>query len=365
MPGDILNSKVVATVNVGVTPTGMVIAPGNKLYVANGNNYGIPGSDSVTVIDLNFFIPPFPPLPPPPFMPIETISDSTFNQLYTLTLSEDGTKLYATNSDASTISIIDTGTNSVIGIIGGFNGPSGMVIKGTKAYVNNYGASTAVPSGFGNTVSVVDLVTTTIIKEISLSISSIQLLPTAPAAITISPDGNYVYTANYVTGEPGTGTVSKIDTGTDTLVGTYNVPDLFGAFSITIHSDGTKAYCTNFGSNNFAPYGTTVCVLDLATYETTLIEVGIQPAGFAITTDGRYGFVSNYNTLYSSGAPAFTGLTPGQGTVNIIDLDLNSVLPVTINVGSSPRAIVMSADGMYAAVSSYTANMVSIIQIGG
>jgi len=360
-PKNILNSKLIATVNVGVNPTAMAItSDSTKLYVANGNNYGIAGSDTVTLIDLKTF------------MPILTISSGTFNQPYTVTLSKDETKAYVTNSNTSTISIIDTATNQVTGTIDGFNGPSGMVITpdGTKAYVNNYGASTAIPSGSGNTVSVVDLIGGKIIEEITLSEYT---QAAAPAAIAISPKGDFVYTANYTNGEPWQGTISKISTSTNTVVDTIggapflaSSPFLFGMFAIKIDASGKFAYLTNFGSNNFAPYGTTVCVIDLEQKtQSALIELGIQPSGFDITPDGLYGFVSNYNTLYSSGAPNYTGLTAGQGTVNIIDLSTNLLVPITINVGLSPGAILMSPDGKYAFVSNYTANTVSVISVYG
>lgn len=358
---NILKSKLIATINVGVNPTAMAItSDSTKVYVANGNNYGIAGSDTVTLIDLTTM------------MPVLTISSDTFNQPYTITLSKDETKAYVTNSNASTISIIDTASNKVTGIIDGFNGPSGMVITpdGTKAYVNNYGASTAIPSGSGNTVSVVDLIGEKIIQEITLNESGPAA---APAAIAISPKGDFVYTANYTNGEPWQGTISKIYVATNTVVTTLSggpslagTPFLFGMFAIKIDASGKFAYVTNFGSNNFAPYGTTVCVIDLEqNKQAGLIEAGIQPSGFDITPDGLYGFVSNYNTLYSSGAPNFTGLTAGQGTVNIIDLSTNLLLPITINVGMSPGCIMISPDGKYAIVSNYTSNTVSVISLYG
>ncbi|RDI10478.1 YncE family protein [Flavobacterium sp. AG291] len=358
---NIINSKLIATVNVGVNPTAMAItSDSTKLYVANGNNYGIAGSDTVTLIDLTTM------------MPVLTISSGTFNQPYTITLSKDETKAYVTNSNASTVSIIDTATNKVTGIIDGFNGPSGMVITpdGTKSYVNNYGASKAIPSGSGNTVSVVDLISEKIIQEITLSEYT---QAAAPSAIAISPKGDFVYTANYTNGEPWQGTLSKISTATNVVVDTIGgapflggTPFLFGMFALKIDASGKFAYLTNFGSNNFAPYGTTVCVIDLEqNTQSALIEVGIQPSGFDITPDGLYGFVSNYNTLYSSGAPDYTGLTAGQGTVNIIDLSTNLLVPITINVGLSPGCIKMSPDGKYAIVSNYTGNTVSIISLYG
>jgi len=348
---NILSGKVIATANVGVSPAAMAItSDSTKLYVTNSNNYSIVGSDSVTLIDLNNK------------MPLKTITDDSFNQPYTITLSKNEKKAYVTNSNSTTISIIDVASNKVIGVIDGFNGPSGMVITpdGKTAYVNNYGAISTMPSGEGNTVSVVDLETEKITKRIRLN--EYGVFPAAPAAIAITPKGDFVYTANYVTGNPDTGTVTKISTKTNTVVDI--ISGFFGPFSMTIDAKGEKAYLTNFGSNNFAPYGNTVGVLDLKNHKITNINTGgIQPAGFAITTDGQYGFVSNYNTLYSNGAPAFTGLTAGQGTVNIIDLSTNELVAKTINVGNSPGSIIMSPDGKYAVVSNYISNTVSIISV--
>jgi YVTN family beta-propeller protein len=347
----IVSGKVIATVNVGVSPAAMAITSDSAfLYVANSNNYSIAGSDTVTLIDLKNC------------MPLKTITHESFNQPYTITLSKDGKKAYVTNSNSTTISIIETKSNKVVGVIDGFNGPSGMVIThdGKKAYVNNYGAIDTMPSGQGNTVTVVDLESEKIIERIRLN--EYGEVPAAPSAIAITPIGDFIYTANYVTGNANTSTVTKISTKTNTVVD--RISGFFGPFSIAIDAEGKNAYLTNFGSNNYAPYGITVSILNLDNHKVTDINTGgIQPAGFAITPDRKYGFVSNYNTLYSTGAPQFTGLTAGQGTVNIIDLSTNLLVPMTINVGQSPGSIVMSPDTKYAIVSNYVSNTVSIISV--
>ena len=130
------------TFPVGVTPCGIAItSDSSTAYVANNNNYEISGSDSVTVLDLVNGV------------PMTTITDASFNQPYTITI--NGMFAYITNSNSTTVTIIDTDTNTVIGTITGFNGPSGMAIKNTTGYVNNYGAG--IGSGSGTTVSIVDL----------------------------------------------------------------------------------------------------------------------------------------------------------------------------------------------------------------
>lgn len=341
-------------VNVGVNPAGMALTvDGRYLYVANNNNYGLTGSDNVTVIDTCTHL------------PLLTIESVSFDGPYTVTMNKCGTKAYVTNSNTTSITIIDVATHAVEGTIDGFDGPSGMVIVNSlnRAYVNNYGSPDGVGSGNGNTVSVVDLTTETITDTITVGL--------APAAMAYS-DG-FLYVVNYVDGNTGTGTLTVIDTSTNTVLSTVNAA-LSGPYSITIghkHSDpcsctknkscGVKlAYVANFGSNNFWPYGTTVTVIQLepsvpSFHTVRSIPVGIQPSGTALTQNGKYLLVSNYNSLYDGSA-----LAPGQGTVYVIDTR-NYKIKKTIQVGQSPSNIVVACHQIY--VSNYTSNTVSYFSL--
>lgn len=346
-------NAVVATIPVGVTPAGLAVTPdSNFVYVANNNNYGISGVtsygitgvDSVSVINANTNL------------PLTIIYDPSFSEPYTVTINASGTKAYITNSNGSTVSIIDIPSNTVIGTIGGFDGPSGFAItpNQTTAYVNNYGGPEGVMSGNGKTVRVVDLQTNSIV-------GSPITVGTAPAGLGVTPNGAYVYVINYIDGNPGTGTISIIRTSDNTVVGT--IPGFSGPFSIAITPDGSFAYVTNFGSNNFEPYGTTVSVVDLSSNTIVkTISLGIQPSGLAITPDGRYAYASNYNTLYES-PTGFQNLTPGQGTVNIIDIASNTVIPPIIAVDQSPANIAISPNGEFAYVSNYISNTVNVIAL--
>jgi YVTN family beta-propeller protein len=338
------SEKTVATIAVGFNPAGIALTPDNAFaYIANNNNDAVPGGDTVSVLNLKNNT-------------VNTmISDPSFNQPYTVTINKTGTTAYVTNSNSTTISIIDTATNAVTGTIDGFDGPSGMVItpSGTTAYVNNYGGPGGVGSGNGTTVRSVDLQTNAIV-------GAPIVVGLAPAALAITPNGAFVYVINYVDGNPGTGTVSVIQTSSNTVVAT--ISGFSGPFSIAITPDGTRAYVTNFGSNNFAPIGTTVTAIDLKTNTViATITLGTQPAGLAITPDGRYVYVSNYNTLYKG--PGFTDLTAGQGTVSIIETATNTVIPPTIVVGKSPAAVAIASNGIYAYVPNYTSNTVTVLNI--
>jgi len=336
---------VVATMETGVNPAGIALTPNNhRAYVANNNNYGIANEDSVTVLDLKHN------------KPKTTIHDPSFFGPYTVTIDHKGKKAYVTNSNGTTISIIDIKSNTVIGTIDGFNGPSGMVIKphgedkNKIAYVNNYGAGD--DSGLGNTISVVDLKTQTIIDTI--------IVDQAPAALTISHNGKYLYVVNYVDGNPGTGTMQVISTENNSVISTTT--GFSGPFDIAVKHDGKYAYVTNFGSNNFAPFGTTVSVVSLQPqpFIKKDIAVGIQPAGIAIKPDQHFAFVTNYNTLYAG--VDFTNLTAGQGTVDIIDLHSNKVVAPIIAVDQSPANIAVSSDGHRIYVTNYISNTVTVIQ---
>ncbi len=338
------SQRVIATIGVGDSPAGIAITLDNRFaYVADNNNDGLPNGNAVSVINLmsNTLA--------------TTINDASFNQPYTVTLNKAGTLAYVTNSNGLTISIIDTATNQVTGIITGFDGPSGMAITpdGKFAYVNNYGSSGGVGSGNGTTVSVVDLTTNTIVGgPITVGL--------APASLAITPNGAFVYVLNYVDGNTGTGTISIIRTSDNSVVGT--ILGFSGPFALAITPNGAFAYITNFGSNNFEPVGTTVSVVNLQTNTVTAtIKLGIQPSGIAITPNGCFAYVSNYNTLYLG--PNFTDLTPGQGIVNIIDLATNTVICPVIVVGASPDAVAISSDGRFAYVSNYSSNTVSVIDI--
>jgi len=341
--GAVAPNTVVATINTGINPAGIALTPDNKFaYVANNNNYSIPDGDTVSVLNLTNNTLEY------------TITSTTFNEPYTVTINAAGTIAYVTNSNQTGISIIDIASNTVVGLIDGFDGPSGMVITpdGTTAYVNNYGGPEGVGSGNGTTVSVVDLATNTIVDTI--------MVGQAPAAVAISPDGEFVYSINYEDGNPGTGTMSVIQTSDNTVVDT--IMGFSGPFAIAITPDGNYAYVTNFGSNNFEPIGTTVSVVDLNTNTIiATIDLAIQPAGIGITPDGRFAYATNYNTLYAG--PMFTDLTAGQGTVNIIDIATNTVLPPTIPVGQSPADVAISSDGKFAYVTNYTSNTVSVIAL--
>ena len=337
--------------NAGVNPSGSAITQdGRYLYVANNNNYGIPNQDSVSVFDLKKNI------------LIKTIYHSSFNEPYTITIDDDRKIAYVTNSNTpviagemGVITKISTQTHQVVGSIESLNldGPSGMVINKKYGFVNNYGGPGGVKSGNGNSISIINLHTDRVIRTFSC--------PLAPAAMTISK--NRLYVISYVNGEKGTGVLSVYDISNKHEILIKHMTGLFGPFGIVASPNSNMVYVTNFGSNNFAPFGTTISFIDTDKIEIVKeIHVGIQPSGIAITKDGRLLIATCYNTLYSDPVN-YTGLTAGNGSAYLINLKSNKNKYSIVTTGLSPSNVVISPDDKKCYISNYTGNTISLISL--
>ncbi|MDA8139161.1 MAG: fibronectin type III domain-containing protein [Desulfobacteraceae bacterium] len=137
-----------------------------------------------------------------------------------------------------------------------------------KVYVANYSdGSVTVLTDNGTTL------TTNTINSVGLN----------PVGVAASPDGLYIYVANY-TNNAG-GTVAMISTLTDTVVRLANVG--LGPWGVAVGSRGSYLYVTNSGDN-------TVSVLSAQTL--TLVNtytVGTQPFGIAAPKNGDFAYAIN------------------------------------------------------------------------
>jgi YVTN family beta-propeller protein len=169
--------------------------------------------------------------------------------------------------------------------------------EGVFAYVANYDAGT---------VSVIDTATNTVVATIPVVAS--------PAYMAITPDGAFAYVANTTSD-----TVSVIDTGTNTVVAT--VPVGRGPIGVAITPNGAFAYVTNaFGS-----LGSVSVIATATNTVVATIGVGATPYGVAITPDGAFAYVVNKSS----------------NTVSVIDTATRTVVR-TIGVGSVPEAVAIA-----------------------
>lgn len=256
---------IVATINVGNNPWGIVVShDGKKAYVVNS------GDDSVSVID--------------------TITNTVESTIYVekyhgmnprdIVISPDGAKLYI--CDSSSISVVDVNTKKIVATIGNsvlvdgalcpaMFSPTSLTISpdGTKLYVLDSGGS----------VIVID----TNKNAITATISNIISFPDIPSGISITPDGNKLYVTTGLSTKI-INTITIIDTNTNNVIDSIDIGSK-KVGRVVFNSDGTRAYIN--GDN------TSVRVLDTANNavistvradDMTFGENGIRDIG--LTYDG-------------------------------------------------------------------------------
>ena len=229
---------------------------------------------------------------------------------------------YVANPGSESVSVIDTGTNQVVGppiMVGHEPNPIAITPDGRFAYVVNVGSGS---------VSVIDTGTNQVVGPPIM-------VGLAPYWIAITPDGRFAYVVNFFSGN-----VSVIDTGTNEVVGS---PIAVGTepLGIAITPDGRFAY-VNAGS---------VSVIDIQANQPAgaPITVGAGPYGIAITPNGGFAYVTNQIS----------------GNVSVIDTGTNEVVGSPIAVGNFSRGIAITPDGSRAyAVNSGASGTVSVIDTG-
>ncbi len=98
-------------------------------------------------------------------------------------------RAYVTNLMTNTVSVIDLETGTVEKDIPVGTGPEGIIVDGNKAYVTNTGG---YPTYDGSSVTIIDITTDTVLKTLDVA--------TNPQSLAIAPDGNIhvMCTGNFV-----------------------------------------------------------------------------------------------------------------------------------------------------------------------
>ena len=213
--------------------------------------------------------------------------------------------------------------------IGG-NPNQGVAItpNGEYVYVTNYDGAVTVISTATHTVTANITIGTQSASPVTNVGANIITVggPIIPQAVAITPNGECAYAAN------SDGTVSVINTTTNTVTATVTLGDGDNAYAVAITPNGENAYvCVN---------STAVSVISTATNTVTATIGGFdQPNGIAITPDGKYAYVTNYF----------------NDSVSVISTATNTV-DKTVSAGSSPYGIAITPNGEYA----YVTNLASV-----
>lgn len=181
--------------------------------------------------------------------------------------------------------------------------PFGVTVSpdGSRAYAANVGCGT---------VSVIDTATNTVTATVGFP-------PTHSLAVVGHPDGTRLYIGQY-------GVVSVVDMATNAI--TTNIPVSEAWLTMAILPDGTKLYA---GCNTLGKDGS-VAVIDTAaeSVEATISVGDIQQCAPAVSPDGTRVYVSDH----------------GGKRVAVIDTATNRIVG-SINIGATPGAVVVGPDG--------------------
>jgi YVTN family beta-propeller protein len=354
----------IATINgVGVNPKGVAMSPNNQyVYVVSQN------SDSVSTIDtstntvvstenLNEHNPPIQPVYPlgiavtPDGLKAyvadngNTTNNQTTVQIlnlsnpaqpdvlantitvgpnpHSIAITPDGRYAYVTNQGLngqtpgtpSTVSVIDTTTDTVVSTITVGGMPKGLAVNpsGTAVYVANEQS---------NTISVID-------TELALSNPAAAVIATiavgeTPRGVAANPAGLWVYVTNQ-----GDDTMSVIDTSSNTVIATVAVGP--NPSAVAVNLAGTLAYIPNQGNN-------TVSVVSTGAF----LQIATPSSGAAPFPTGDFlGFIGNNNFAY----------IPNGGANSVSVLRFPTIITPSLTLGSTSGLINVSTTA-----TSYSAN---------
>ncbi len=191
----------------------------------------------------------------------------------------DGTRVFTSNSDTKSVSVIDTANNIVMASISVGDNPNGIAVNaaGTRVYVANSSS---------NNVSVIDTGNNTVIATVPVGIY--------PEDIAVNASGSRVYVVNSQSNN-----VSVIDTSTNSVVATVAVDNTsnISGNRITITPNDQRVYVTNNVSKSVSIIDTSCnCVSKTLSLSGSPHGIAINPAGTRAYITLDYG-ISIFDTV--------------------------------------------------------------------
>jgi YVTN family beta-propeller protein len=244
--------------------------------------------------------------------------------IYYIAFTPDGKTAYAANATNATISYIDVATNTVQGNVAGgsLSNVNSLAITpdGTKLYAIGYGS---------DSVYVIDTATNTFLHNI---VSPFNL----PSFMVITPDGTTGYITDY-----GTNTIKVVDIATDTVTTTITDASIQSPYPLALTPDGSTLYIGNYSNM-------TITIINVATNAVigTIMNPLLSEIDYlAITPDGKTAYISNAT----------------NGNVAVVNLSTKTVSLITNLSFNQNYYLAISNDGKTVYVANNGANSVTII----
>ena len=237
--------------------------------------------------------------------------------------SYDGSRVYISGGGFGQITVINTLTRSVVGII---NAGTEEIYTNDLRFmaINRQGTRLYAALEASNSIQVINTLTNSIISNISLNGHT-------PVGITISPDGGKLYLNMQADNQ-----IWVIDIATETITAKITVGTI--GQQTAISPDGTKLYVLDFNSYRLVVINT----------QTNQISGGVQlnsfPQQVAVSDDGKRIYVTNESGDY----------------VFVIDA-LTNTITGSAPAGDSPQAVAFSGDGARAYVTNLSTGGLTVI----
>ena len=230
-------------------------------------------------------------------------------------------RMYVTNWDDDTVSVINTATNGVIETISVGDAPYGMAFD----FANN---RLYIANAFDNTVSVINTATNAVDATIAAG--------TNPVGMAFDSANDRLYVTNY-----NQGIITVIDTDDNTIITTISVGGA-GSFPqhIAFDSANNRMYVTEWKGHEVSVINTATNAVDAT------ISAGTNPVGIA--------FDSANDRMYVS--------ISSDDVVKVINTATN-VVDATISVGDKPRGIAFDSANNRMYVVNNGDDTVSVIDI--
>jgi YVTN family beta-propeller protein len=243
---------------------------------------------------------------------------------HSVAVSHDGSRVYVSHFRSGSVTLIDTGTDSVATVLGSSPGAYGVaptfndkflhvahpdsdfletvqVESGSKVAdgigAKAYGLAAAgggrlyATAALDDAILVLDVALVDVLDNLVRNVARIDGVD-FPVAIAASPDGSRLYVSNYFSA-----TVSVID-ATQVSVGVFDqravvlhsIPVAIGPYGLAVSPDGSRLFVAHF------PQGDAISVVDTASFAVTgQISVASGPVrGLAVSHDGAKLYVANY-----------------------------------------------------------------------